>query len=73
MKKATINTTAAWPLLKTAAEMSRICGIGENRLRTMMDNGEVEFLQVGSKRLLTIRAIQEYYERNKVRIHTQDA
>lgn len=73
MKKATTNTITAWPLLKTAAEMSKICGIGENRLRTMMENGEVEFLQVGSKRLLSIRAIQDYYERNKVPVNTQNA
>lgn len=56
------------PLLMTAHQMSKICGIGENTLRRLMDAGELEYLQVGSHRLLAEKAIWNYYERNKVRV-----
>lgn len=48
--------------------MSRVSGIGENKLRDLMDNGELEYLQNGNRRLLTDRAIWDYYERNKVSV-----
>lgn len=54
------------PILKTPAQMSKVSGIGENRLRELMDAGKLEFLQNGRKRLLTNDAIIDYYNRNKV-------
>lgn len=68
MHKSDTKGLTVWPVFKMAAEMSKICGIGENRLRQMMDNGEIEYLQVGNKRLLTVRAVLDYYERNKVAV-----
>lgn len=53
------------PLLKTVEQMSRLCGIGENRLRKLMDDGEIEYLQNGNRRLLTDAAIMDWYERAK--------
>ena len=53
------------PLLKTVEQMSRLCGIGENRLRRLMDDGEIEYLQNGNHRLLTDAAIMDWYERAK--------
>ena len=31
------------PMLKTVEQMAVVSGIGENRLRQLMDNGELEF------------------------------
>lgn len=63
-KKPTI-TTMPLPLLVNAKELARISGIGENTIRRLMDEGELEFLQVGSHRLLRPDAILDYYERHK--------
>lgn len=54
------------PMLKTVEQMSRISGIGENKLRELMDRREIEFVQNGNRRLLADAAIWNLYERNKV-------
>lgn len=54
-----------FPILKTVEQMSKISGIGENRLRQLMDNGELEYIQNGNRRLLTDEAIWDWYERMK--------
>lgn len=59
-----------FPLLKTVEQMSRISGIGENRLRELMDNGEIEYIQNGNRRLLTESAIWDWYERHKIPART---
>lgn len=59
------------PMLKTPELMSRVCGIGENKLRDLMDNGELEYLPNGNRRLLADNAIWDYYERNKIPIGAQ--
>lgn len=41
-----------FPLLKTVEQMSKISGIGEHKLRELMDAGEIEFVQNGNRRLL---------------------
>ena len=58
------------PLLMTAKAMSKICGIGENRLRQLMEEGQLEYLQVGSHRLICESAIWAYYERAKTPART---
>lgn len=55
------------PIFKTIEQMSRICGIGENHLRKLIDNGEIEHVQNGNRRLLVDQAIWNWYERNCVR------
>ncbi|TCW25509.1 DNA-binding protein [Christensenella hongkongensis] len=67
-KKEDTTKPAMLPMLKTPELMSRVSGIGENKLRDLMDNGELEYLQNGNRRLLTDRAIWDYYERNKVSV-----
>lgn len=37
------------PMLKTVEQMAVVSGIGENRLRQLMDNGELEFIQNGNR------------------------
>lgn len=60
------STREFFPLLKTVEQMSRISGIGENKLRELMDNGEIEYIQNGNRRLLTEAAIWDWYERCKI-------
>ena len=47
------------PMLKTVEQMA------ENRLRQLMDNGELEFIQNGNRRLISEQAIWDYYNRAK--------
>lgn len=47
------------------AEMSKVSGIGENKLRELMDNGELEYVQNGNRRLIADTAIWDWYERAK--------
>lgn len=54
------------PLLMTAKQMSKVAGIGENTIRRLMEMNEIEYLQVGSHRLLRVDAIWDYYERHKI-------
>jgi hypothetical protein len=53
------------PMLKTVEQMSRISGIGENKLRELMDKGELEYAQNGNRRLLADSAIWDWYNRAK--------
>ena len=63
-KKETSNPTVpVLPMLKTVEQMSRISGIGENKLRELMDSGELEYIQNGNRRLLADVAIWDWYER----------
>lgn len=61
-KQAELTT---FPILKTVEQMSKISGIGENRLRQLMDSGELEYIQNGNRRLLTDEAIWDWYHRMK--------
>ena len=54
------------PMLKTVEQMSRISGIGENKLRELMDKGEIEYVPNGNRRLIAESAIWDWYNRNKV-------
>ena len=60
-----IEHTTTPVMLLTAREMSKRSGIGENTLRQLMAEGKIEFLQVGSHRLLCEQAIWDFYDRNK--------
>ena len=40
-------------------------GIGENKLRQLMADGELEFIQNGNRRLISDQAIWDYYNRAK--------
>ncbi|MFT9078073.1 DNA-binding protein [Ethanoligenens sp.] len=60
-----LNLHASLPIFKTVEQMSQISGLGESKLRELMNNGEMEFVPVGNRRLLTVQALWEWYERNK--------
>lgn len=61
------------PLLMSAHRISPVAGIGENTLRQLMDEGEIEYLQIGNHRLLCVDAIWDYYQRNKVPVRVPAA
>lgn len=65
-KKNRTQNTEVFPLLKTVEQMSKISGIGENKLRELLDQGEIEYIQNGNRRLLTEAAIWDWYERHKI-------
>ena len=64
-KETTSPAATLLPMLKTVEQMSRISGIGENRLRELMDSGELEYIQNGNRRLLADTAIWDWYHRAK--------
>ncbi|MGI6316412.1 MAG: helix-turn-helix domain-containing protein [Christensenellales bacterium] len=73
-KKETITSTAPMlPMLKTVEQMSKISGIGENKLRELMNNGELEFIQNGNRRLIADAAIWDWYERAKKTVNPPTA
>ena len=63
-KKST--TAEAIPMLKTIEQMSMISGIGQNRLREMVEKNEIEYVKNGNRYLLADKAIWDWYERNRV-------
>ena len=65
MAKKEMQPQLNFPMLKTVEQMSKISGIGENKLRELMDNGELEYIQNGNRRLLADTAIWAGYERAK--------
>ena len=54
------------PMLKTVEQMSKVSGIGENKLRQLMDAGELEYVQNGNRRLLADTAIWDWYQRTRI-------
>lgn len=54
------------PLFLTPEQASKLSGIGVNRIRQLMDRRELEYLPVGNRRLTTIKALLDYYQRSKV-------
>lgn len=65
VKKQATPPIEIFPLLKTVEQMSKISGIGENKLRELIEDGEIEYVQNGNRRLLTEAAIWDWYNRNK--------
>ena len=58
-KKETASQTAPLlPMLKTVEQMSKVSGIGENKLRELMDSGELEYIQNGNRRLIADATLQ---------------
>lgn len=70
-KQQTTKVIEPLPMLKNVEQMSRISGIGENKLRELMDKGEIEYVQNGNRRLLADAAIWNWYERNKIAVNMQ--
>jgi len=60
------DTAEILPMLKSVEQMARISGLGENKLRELMEARELEFIKNGNRRLIADEAIWNWYERNKV-------
>ena len=56
------------PLFLPPEQASKVSGIGVNRIRQLMDEGQLEYLPVGNRRLTTVQALLDYYDRAKVPI-----
>ena len=56
------------PLFLTPEQASKVSGIGVNRIRQLMEDGQLEYLPVGNRRLTTVQALLGYYDRAKVPI-----
>lgn len=64
MKKQEPKTT---PLFLTAEEAAKVSGIGEARIRQLMDDRKIEYVCIGNRRLTTIASLMDFFEREKVR------
>ena len=55
-------------LFLTPEQASKVSGIAVNRIRQLMDEGQLEYLPVGNRRRTTVQALLDYYDRAKVPI-----
>lgn len=55
------------PLFLTPEQAAKTSGLGVNRIRQLMDDQKLAYLPVGKRRLTTVQALLDYYERAKVR------
>lgn len=60
------QNNTAFPMLKTVEQMSKLSGIGENKLRDLIERRELEYVQNGNRRLIADAAIWKWYEQAKV-------
>lgn len=58
------------PLFLTPEQMSKVSGIGENKLRELIEEEQLEYLAIGNRKLLRIDAVLDYYERCKTPVKT---
>lgn len=58
--------TEPHPLFLTPEKAAKISGLGVNRIRQLMDDRELAYLPVGKRKLTTVEALRDYYERAKV-------
>lgn len=70
-KETTSQAAPMLPMLKTVEQMSKVSGIGENKLRELMDSGELEYIQNGNRRLIADSAIWDWYHRAKTTAKSQ--
>ena len=54
------------PLFLTVEQAGRASGLGVNRIRQLMEDGRLEYLPVGNRKLTTVKALLDYYQREKV-------
>ena len=55
--KTSLAPTEIVPMLKTVEQMSQYSGIGINKLRELINNSEIEYIQNGNRCLLADKAI----------------
>jgi hypothetical protein len=62
----TLSQQSHTSLFMTIEQASKFSGIGENTLRDIANARKIDYLQVGNRKLLTVDAFLDFYERNKV-------
>ena len=62
------STEASRPLFLTPEQASKASGLGVNLIRRLMAEGKIEYLQNGNRRLTTIQALWDYYQREKTAV-----
>jgi hypothetical protein len=60
------NTVEIIPMLKTPEQLSKISGIGENKIRQLMTSGELKHVKIGNRRLATEHDIEVWYRQNQI-------
>ena len=65
--KTSAPATEIVPMLKTVEQMSKYSGIGINKLRELINNGEIKYIQNGNRCLLADWAIWDWYDRYCIR------
>jgi excisionase family DNA binding protein len=55
-----------YPIFKTVETISKLVGIGENRIRDMINKNEVDYIECGNRKLLRLDSFDDWYARNKV-------
>lgn len=60
------SAEAIRPLFLTPEQASKVSGLGVNLIRRLMAEGKIEYLQNGNRRLTTMQALWDYYQREKV-------
>ncbi|MDL2272980.1 DNA-binding protein [Oscillospiraceae bacterium OttesenSCG-928-G22] len=61
------NITGSLPFLKTVEQMARYSGLGINKIRSLLEKGELEYVPNGNRKLIADCAINDWYERNKMK------
>jgi excisionase family DNA binding protein len=64
-KKIVQQPIAVRPLFLTITQASEYSGIGETTLRKFIDEGKLEYLAIGNRKLLTADALVDFYHRHK--------
>ena len=55
--KTSLISTEIVPMLETVEQMSKYRGIGINKLRELINNSEIEYIQSGNRCLLADKSI----------------
>lgn len=54
------------PLFLTPEQAAKVSGLGVNLIRRLMDERRIDYLPNGNRRLTTIQALEDYYQREKI-------
>ena len=58
-------------LFFTIEEMSLISGLGAAFLRSLIDNKDIDYIPIGTKKMLRKSAVIDWYKRNKINAITE--
>ncbi|MDO5602062.1 MAG: DNA-binding protein [Oscillospiraceae bacterium] len=53
-------------MLKTAAQMNKMSGIGKNKLHELIENRKFAYVPNGNRRLIATAAVEKWYKNAKI-------